>query len=250
MSLTIEEWHQRFLQQAQWTKGFRDYIFPRIGFSSGARILDIGCGTGALMEELNLQERGALVGGDLNIDYLKLAIRNYPEGTYFRGDGHYLPFPPETFQISFNHYLLLWVEDPIRIVKEMRRVTQQEGILLALAEPDYGGRIDYPPPLDTIQDMQMASLEAQGADPNTGRKLRHIFQKAQIRDIKTGVFEGQWKEPPDQEDWELEWKILEHDLKGEISQEKLYALKKTDRDAWRQGHRTLFLPTFYAWGKV
>lgn len=250
MSLTIEEWHQRFLQQAQWTKGFRAYIFPRIGFSHADRILDLGCGTGALMEEWKPRERRSLVGGDINEAYIKMAIRNYPEGIYFCGDAHHLPFPAGTFEISFNHYLLLWVEDPVQVVKEMKRITKSGGVVLALAEPDYGGRLDYPPPLDTLQDKQIASLDAQGADPYMGRKLRQIFQKAQLQDIKTGVFEGQWANPPDQEDWELEWKILEHDLKGQISQEKFKALKEADLDAWQKGYRTLFLPTFYAWGKV
>ncbi|MFO8037289.1 MAG: methyltransferase domain-containing protein [Anaerolineales bacterium] len=250
MSLTSEEWHQRFLQQAQWTKGFRAYIFPRIGFSRADRILDIGCGTGALMEEWNPRERQALVGGDLNEAFLNLAMRNYPGGTFFCGDAHHLPFPAETFEISFNHYLLLWVEDPVQVVEEMKRVTKSGGVVLALAEPDYGGRIDYPPPLDTIQDRQIASLDAQGADPKRGRKLRRIFHEAGVKEIKTGVFEGQWAAPPDQRDWEMEWKILENDLKELISPEMLNALKEADLDAWRKGHRTLFLPTFYAWGKV
>lgn len=250
MSLTPGEWHKRFLQQARWTKGFREHIFPRIGFSHADRILDIGCGTGALMEELGPRERGAVVGGDLRVDFLKMAIRNYPRGTYFCGDAHALPFPAGTFTISFNHYLLLWVKDPVRVVEEMRRVTKMGGSLLALAEPDYGGRIDHPPPLDKIQAKQIASMEQQGAEPNMGRKLREIFQNAGVKEIHTGVFEGQWKDPPDQDEWELEWKMIENDLRGEMTRQELDDLKEADRDAWQKGTRTLFLPTFYAWGKA
>lgn len=250
MSLTREDWHNRFLQQAQWTKGFREFIFPRIGIKEANRILDIGCGTGALMEEITAPNQGLAVGGDLNLGHLRWAMRNSPGGIYFCGDGHSLPFPAQTFQTSLNHFLLLWVEEPIRVVREMKRVTKQDGYVLALAEPDYGGRLDYPPPLDKIKARQISSLKRQGADPKIGRKLKNIFQEAGIQETTIGVFAAQWKTPPSREDWEMEWKILAHDLQVEMLPGDIQNLKKSDWEAWQTGQRTLYIPTFYAWGRV
>ena len=62
----------------------------------------------------------------------------------------------------------------------MVRVTHPGGFVLALAEPDYGGRIDYPTELSQIGDWQKNALKQQGANPLMGRELRSIFSHAGI----------------------------------------------------------------------
>jgi SAM-dependent methyltransferase len=59
-----------------------------------------------------------------------------------QADRHTLPFQP-VFDVTFCHFLLLWVSNPEKVVAEMGRVTRPGGSV-RLAEPDYGGRIDYP----------------------------------------------------------------------------------------------------------
>jgi hypothetical protein len=51
-------------------------------------------------------------------------------------------------------------------------------------------------------------------------------------------------------DIELEQKILRFDLdKLEIAAAELNALLEIDAKAWKAGKRTLFIPTFYAFGR-
>ncbi len=250
MSLTIEEWHTRYRQQARWTQDLRDYLLPRLDFHHQTSILAIGCGTGAVIQDLVKRTTGDIYGGDIDIEALKMAVRNVPRGTFFGGDGLQLPFPADVFDISLSHFYLLWVEDPLQAVQELVRVTRSGGAVLALAEPDYGGRIDHPPPLDRIRGAQISSLSRQGADPYLGRKLKKLFHTAGLQNVHSGVFQGQWSEETSRGDEKLEWQVLKADLEPYLSRTELETLRQADHQARQAKHRVLFVPTFYAWGLV
>ena len=250
MTLTPQEWHTRFRQQAQWTRSLRDYIFPRIGFDSARRILDLGCGTGALFDEFQSQSAASIVGLDIQRDHLRLASA-HRNVFLTEGDAHQMPCASGVFDITLCHILLLWVHNPVQVLNEMARVTRPGGTVLALAEPDYGGRIDYPPKLAPLGKWQTASLQAQGADPLTGRKLSGYFHQVGLKNVETGVLGGQWSNTPIPEDWRSEWAVLEADFAQTFKfAENLDVLKKLDAQAWQNGQRVLFVPTFYAVGWV
>lgn len=246
----MADWHHRFTQQARWTLDLRDYLLPRIQFSSQDKILDIGCGTGALSGELAGRTRGTVFGGDIDFQRLKMAMRNSPAGVYFGGDGHVLPFSAATFNVSLCHFYLLWVNHPLGAIQEMARVTKPGGYVIALAEPDYGGRIDHPPPLDRIRSHQINALRQQGADPSMGRKIKGLFHRAGLKGITTGVFQGKWSPAAATEEDQLEWKILAEDLRLVLPEEEIQTFKHADQQARADGQRVVYLPTFYAWGKA
>lgn len=250
MTFTLQEWHQRYLQQAQWTRGLREYLFPKFNIMSRDRVLEIGCGTGAVTRELCSDHQGIVTGIDLDHARIQMAMRNASCGVFACGDGQQLPFASGTFDACLAHYLLLWVNRPLQAVEEMARVTKDGGKVLALAEPDYGGRIDFPPPLDTLRDAQISSLKQQGADPYLGRKLRSLFHRAGLENITTGVFDGRWQDASHQEDITREWQILADDLARVLPEAEIARLKDADLQARKDGHRVLYLPTFYAWGTI
>ncbi|NTW13004.1 MAG: hypothetical protein HGA30_06805, partial [Anaerolineales bacterium] len=45
-------WHTRYSQQAKWTRDLRDYIFGKIKLDNAHHVLEVGCGTGAILSEL------------------------------------------------------------------------------------------------------------------------------------------------------------------------------------------------------
>lgn len=250
---TSSFWHTRFVQQAQWTQNLRRYLYGRANLATARRLLEVGCGTGAVLTELTMQSHGEIYGIDISNNHLDLAASNLPGTPLVLGDSHDLPYLNGVFDITMCHFLILWVHDPVQVVREMVRVTQPGGAVLALAEPDYGGRIDFPPELSLLGEWQQAALRQQGADPLLGRKLRAIFHQAGISEIETGVLGGQWSGKPDSGDWEMEWKILEDDLhtiEKRAAGSDIMRLKNIDKSAWEHGERVLFVPTFYAWGKV
>ena len=50
--LSLEDKNKRFMQQAKWTKPFREFLITRRLKNRKLKILEIGCGTGAVISEM------------------------------------------------------------------------------------------------------------------------------------------------------------------------------------------------------
>ncbi len=252
-TLSAQDWHARYTQQARWTRDLRAYLFQKAGLNGMARLLDIGCGTGVLEPELRASSAAAITALDIDpgrLDLAKHTTAALGGLALVQGDALRLPVAGGSFDACLCHFLLLWLSDPLQALREMARVTRPGGSLLVLAEPDYGGRIDYPIELGLLGEQQAAALRRQGADPQLGRRLRALLQAAGLAEVESGVMGGQWSGPGDPEEAGLEWSILRDDLAGALPPVELERLQAIDRLARSEGRRLLFVPTFYAWGKV
>jgi ubiquinone/menaquinone biosynthesis C-methylase UbiE len=254
MILMEMNWHHRFSLQASWTREMRAYLFQRCELNRAHRVIEIGCGTGVLLAELEGQDTRFLFGLDIARKHLIQARIHVLSADLVEGDAHHLPYPSKVFDASFCHYFLLWVNDPLIVVRELARITRPGGTVLALAEPDYGGRIDYPFELARLGVWQQAALRAQGADPLMGRRLKSIFSSAGLESVECGVIGARWFDPPARDEWESEWAVIENDLgfiQGvEVKADELENLKQIDLSGWKSRQRILFVPTFYAFGRV
>ncbi|MEA3326356.1 MAG: methyltransferase domain-containing protein [Chloroflexota bacterium] len=248
--LSLSDWHRRYLQQAQWTEEIRKHLFSRADLHTSDKILEVGSGTGAILESLLVEGDYSLTGIDIDRNCLCFAQNLENTFNLVQANGYNLPFFDDSFAISFCHYLLLWVEHPGHILGEMRRVTKKGGCVIALAEPDYQSRIDYPPTLDQLGEQQTHSLQAQGADTSMGRKLGMLFNNAGFYKVETGILGAQWKAKEGQQHNEIEWLTIQSDLADQLSNEILLGYQKLDQTARANGERVLFIPTFYAAGVV
>jgi ubiquinone/menaquinone biosynthesis C-methylase UbiE len=251
MTLTTAQWHQRYIHQAQWTQSIREYIFSKVGIGHSTRLLDIGCGTGVIDSEINSRFSTSPYAIDLDYKVLQFAQVHAPNCHYYQADGRNLPFSDHSFEISLCHFVLLWIANPLKALEEMIRVTCPDGYILALAEPDYGGRIDFPVELSKIGQWQAESLKKQGANPYIGRELKYLFHQAGLADIVVGVLGGQWINEESDQEHSSEWDVIEADLL-QINHftNQWRDLKNLDQQALENGQRILFVPTFYAYGKV
>ena len=237
-------WHSRYLQQAAWTRDLRAYLFEQAGLTTARRVLEVGCGTGAILRDLATP--AALHGLDLDPAALAECRIHASAVSLTRGDAHFLSYPDRSFDIVYCHFLLLWVNDPLQVVREMARVGQS---VLALAEPDYSQRVDEPVELKPLGVWQTESLRRQGANPSFGARLAEAFYQAGIKLIETGPIQGQ-AVMRTLEDWENEWDVLETDLDGIVAGEEIKKMKILDKIARKHGERTLHVPTIFAWGKT
>jgi len=235
-------WHARYLQQAAWTHNLRDYIFEQVGLAAASRVLEVGCGTGAIL--CGMETPAALHGLDLDPDALSQCRIHTPAASLICGDAHTLPYPEKSFDIVFCHFLLLWAYDPLQVVREMARVGR---VVIALAEPDYGHRVDEPAELRKVGEWQTKSLLRRGANPLYGSLLAETFFQAGIQIVETGPIQTSEMKRSDEE-WENEWAVIQSDLKDEISLEDLQKLKVLDEHVRKQGIRRLHVPTYFAWG--
>jgi ubiquinone/menaquinone biosynthesis C-methylase UbiE len=249
MSQPSFDWHQRFVRQATWTKSLRDFLFSQVKLEQARQVLEVGCGTGALLAETEGRFSGRSFGLDINPQHLEQAAAHTSRSILTLGDAHTLPFSSGTFDLTFCHYLLLWVHNPLRVIQEMSRVTLPGGYILAFAEPDYGGRIDYPFELSQLGCWQQEALRVQGADPQIGRQLADLFSQVGLDAVQIGLLGGEWKGIFSEEEWISEWQVLNHDLSllsQGWDQAQVEALQKLDRESREVKTRVLFVPTFYA----
>lgn len=243
-------WHNRFRQQAAWTLDLRRFLYDQVQLTHASRVLEVGSGTGVITAELSHLVNGCVVGVDIDLGRCSYAHENDPRPLFTAGNGRRLPFASQTMDISLTHFLFLWTPLPLQILSEMIRVTRPGGAVLALAEPDYGGRIDHPEALVELGRLQAQALASQGADPSIGRRIGGLFRQAGLKNISTGILGGQWSVPAAVRTWDSEWATLESDLEKLVPPEKLADLRRVDLAAWLHGERVLFVPTFYAVGYV
>jgi SAM-dependent methyltransferase len=240
-------WHARYIQQANWTRDLRNYIFDKVHVDDAQHIFEVGCGTGAVLSEVPTHQN--LYGLDINRTSLDACRLLVPGAALTEGDALQLPYLNPTFDIVYCHFLLLWVRDPLQALLEMKRVTKHDGYVIAFAEPNYLQRVDAPEELIPLGKWQTESLIQQGADPGLGARLAELFFEAGIAIFETGTIQGPKSEPSPNE-WELEWNVIETDLDGWVPEPDIQRMKRLDRRAREQRTRVLHVPTHFAWGQV
>jgi ubiquinone/menaquinone biosynthesis C-methylase UbiE len=253
-------WHRRYLQQASWTRDLRAYLFEQAHLSATHRVLEVGCGTGAVLRDLAVPDsdpsaqgpsvRRFTFGLDLDTGALSECRTHAPTALLARADALALPYPDQTFDITCCHYLLLWIRDPLTALREMKRVTRNHGQLLALAEPDYSARIDRPPTLAALGEFQNESLRRQGADVALGSHLADLFVQAGINIVETGVIQPRAQAARRSEEDDDEWEVLRGDVEGIVSRQEIRKLERLDAQARQRGERLLYVPTYFTFGQV
>jgi SAM-dependent methyltransferase len=241
------DWHRRYLQQAAWTRDLRDYLFKQAGLHNASRVLEVGCGTGAILSKLPAHI--PLHGLDIDRAALTQCRVHARTAALVQGNALELPYPNKRFDIVYCHFLLLWVNDPLQALLEMKRVAKVGAHILAFAEPDYTARRDEPRELVPLGRWQTESLKRQGADPALGARLADLFFQAGIQIVETGTIQSADPDPS-AEAWEVEWAVIEADLAGLIPGDDLQKMKKLDQQARMHGERVLHVPTYFAWGRI
>ncbi|MCV7091258.1 methyltransferase domain-containing protein [Mycobacterium interjectum] len=164
------------------------YLLPHL--KPGSSVLDIGCGPGTITADL--AERvaaGTVLAVDQSADVLDVARaeierRRLSNVTFQTADVHRLEFPDDSFDVVHAHQVLQHVADPVRALREMRRVCRPGGIVAA-RDADYGGFIWFPriPGLDLWLDLYGKAHRANGGEPDAGRRLLSWALAAGFEDI-------------------------------------------------------------------
>ncbi len=141
------------------------------------------------------------------------------------------------------------MNDPVRILKEMSRVTKKSGWICCFAEPDYLSRIDSPTPLQKLGQMQNSSLSNQGVHLSTGRNVVNWLTQSGLTNIHWGIFGSHQKIDNNTINASAEWETIQRDLEILYPDEEILKYKKVEHDALSQGIRVLFIPTFYAYAQ-
>ena len=97
------------------------------GYAAHADVLEIGCGTGLLLERVAEVSRSA-VGVDLSPGMLQGAVARGLD--VVQADAVALPFASESFDLVFSFKVLAHIESIREALKEAARVTRPGGVML------------------------------------------------------------------------------------------------------------------------
>lgn len=158
---------------------FLPYLRP------GFNVLDCGCGPGTITAGLALAVApGRVVGIDLGESQIALAMAHAAEqglgNTEFKvGNIYELPFDEGAFDAVFAHAVFEHLSDPLKALREVRRVLKPGG-MVGVCSPDWGGFLISPAPPALEEAITFyKQLQAQnGGNPNIGRELGLLLREA------------------------------------------------------------------------
>jgi SAM-dependent methyltransferase len=105
----------------------------------GQRVLDVGCGPGALTAELVARMGPDAVSAvDPSEPFVAAARERHPGVRVQRASAEQLPFGDQEFDAALAQLVVHFMTDPIAGLREMARVTRQDGTVAACVW-DYGG---------------------------------------------------------------------------------------------------------------
>jgi ubiquinone/menaquinone biosynthesis C-methylase UbiE len=164
--------------------------FEIVGLKPGMKVLDAGCGTGAVTRKMAAKvSPGEVYGIDNDSLFIseakKLAINEGIRNIGFElGDVDDLKHYDGTFDVSYCRLVLMHVKNPVKTVIELKKATKKGGIV-AVSDNDDGGMIVYPemPKVIDMWAKYSRSAKARGEDRYIGRQLFSIFSQAGLGPI-------------------------------------------------------------------
>jgi SAM-dependent methyltransferase len=142
--------------------------------------------------------QGSVIGVDTSDDVLKGAEKVAQEqglqNVEFKvGNIYALEYPDASFDIVHVHQVLQHIDDPVRGLRELRRVTKPGG-LVACRDVDYAATMWYPdlPAMKEWCELYQAVAKSTGGDPNIGRRLHAVAREAGFQRDQVDCSVGTW----------------------------------------------------------
>jgi SAM-dependent methyltransferase len=179
--------------------GFAD--FARV--SRGQRVLDVGCGPGALTAELVARVGPAAVSAvDPSEPFVAAARARNPDVDVQQASAEELPFADETFDAALAQLVVHFMSDPAAGVAEMRRVTRRDGVVAACVWDHGGGQGPLSPLWEAARELDPG---IQGESRLMGSRqgdLAQLFEATGLREIEETALSVSVEHPTFEEWWE------------------------------------------------
>lgn len=117
--------HVFFCPNTRWLLGYVDEIIARK--APGGVVLDYGCLTGDLYEQLAPHRPARIIGIDISRQGIETARARFPEGEYTVMDAHRTSFPDATFDLVVGRSILHHLDWEVAI-REVARILKPGGI--------------------------------------------------------------------------------------------------------------------------
>jgi SAM-dependent methyltransferase len=155
---------------------------------AGQRVLDVGCGTGALTGELvGRLGPSAVAAADPSEPLVAATRARHPGVDVRQAPAERLPFADNSFDAALAQLVVHFMKDPIAGLTEMGRVTQPDGVVAACVW-DHGGSQG---PLRLFWDAARAmdpDVDDESHRPGTREgHLEVLFRAAGLRNVEAST---------------------------------------------------------------
>lgn len=132
------EAYQRFM--GRYSAPLADRFAASVGVRPGQRVLDVGCGPGALTSVVaGVVGAGSVVAIDPSASFVKAVHARLPGVEVHTGVAEQLPFDDDVFDVALAQLVVHFMTDRIAGVREMARVTRPDGVVAACVWDDPSG---------------------------------------------------------------------------------------------------------------
>ncbi len=202
--------HESVLRSHRWrtAENSAAYLLPHL--TPHMKILDVGCGPGTITADLaGRVPQGHVTGIDTEPAIVGQARELAGAGgnlDFTTGDVYALGYPDDTFCVVHAHQVLQHLTDPVRALREMRRVCKPGG-LIAARDGDYGTFTWYPdaPVLDDWLDLYHRVARGNGGEPDAGRRLHAWARQSGLTDVTASSSTWTFATPDERAWWGGLW---------------------------------------------
>ena len=171
--------------------------------ATGQRVLDVGCGPGALTTELCRRLGPAAVTAvDPSEPFVAAARERHPEVSVERASAEQLPFPDRTFDAALAQLVVHFMADPVTGLREMARVTREQGVVAACVWDHGGGQGPLSLYWDAVRELDRdVEDESELAGARAGH-LAELLEAAGLHEIEETQLAVSVEHPTFEEWWE------------------------------------------------
>ena len=217
------------------------------GIGGAGRVLDVGCGPGALTAEL-VRRLGAeaVTAVDPSEPFVEAARERHPGVRVERSPAETLPFTDSSFDAALAQLVVHFMADPVAGLREMARVTAADGVVAACVWDHAGGHGPISVFWDAARSLDQDVVdESQMAGARAGH-LTELFGDAGLREVDETALEVVVEHPTFESWWEP------YELGVGPAGDHVAQLEPEERDALRERCRSLlpaapFSLTVRAW---
>jgi SAM-dependent methyltransferase len=172
------------------------------GVHGGQRVLDVGCGPGALIAELAERLGPAAVSAvDPSEPFVEAARARHPAVDVRQGSAEHLPFPDGTFDAALAQLVVQFMSDPVAGLEEMRRVTRHDGVVAACVWDHAGGQGPLSPLWEAARRLGPQVEDESRQVGSRGGDLARLFTAVGLRDVEETALSVSVEHPTFDEWW-------------------------------------------------
>jgi SAM-dependent methyltransferase len=157
------------------------------GIETGQRVLDVGCGPGALTAQLVRRlGSGSVAAIDPSASFVAAVRDRFPELDVQRGAAERLPFADGTFDAALAQLVVHFMADPVAGLAEMGRVTRPGGLVAACVWDHAGGAGPLGTFWQAVHDLDPAAPDEAGLPGAREGQLAELAATAGLRQAESG----------------------------------------------------------------